>query len=151
MNAAADRARYIDGLRILAQVLQDHPEVPLPYQGRHDGTAMSFHFFGGEPRAAMAAAARALPCALRKEVRGYSDAAEDSYLDLVGALAGVQLRLTAFRDAVCTRRVTGVEDREVEEVVTPAVTQMVTKPVEVVEWDCHPLLAPGPAAAVAGG
>lgn len=42
------------------------------------------------------------------------------------------------RREVCTRRVVGTED--VPEQVTPAHTR------EIVEWDCHPLLAAVPEA-----
>ena len=139
-EAPADpkRAAYIDGLRQLADVLEAHAELPLPYEGSR--TAMTFFFlFSEDPRAAMAAAVRALPCNLVKNFSGYDDG--PSYLDLSGQLGGLKIELTARRDDVCTRRVTGTEDREVEEVVTPAVKRTVTKAVEVVEWDCHPIMA----------
>lgn len=135
MTAAEERAAYVAGLRQLADILDAHPEVPLPYDG--DSDEITFHFLSGEdPRAEMAAAARALPCTWRKD-------ASDDYFDLFGALAGLKVRLVAFRAQVCTRRVTGTEEREVEEIVTPAVKQVVRKQVEVVEWTCHPILADG--------
>jgi hypothetical protein len=135
-----DRAAYIDGLRRLAGALEQHDELPLPYEG--SGSVMTFHFLGGDdPRAAMAAAARALPVAWRKDAMEGDGV---SYFELKGRLAGLSLKLTAYRDAVCTRVVTGTEDREVTEVVTPALTRKVTKPVEVVEWRCESLLAPVP-------
>jgi hypothetical protein len=133
-----DRAAYIDGLRQLADSLEQHDELPLPYEG--SASVMTFHFLGGDdPRAAMAAAARALPVAWRKDAM---EGEGVSYFELKASLAGLSLKLTAYRDAVCTRVVTGTEDREVEEVVTPALTRKVTKPVEVVTWDCGSLLAP---------
>jgi hypothetical protein len=134
------RAAYIQGLRALADILENHPEVPLPYHG--DGTAITISAFlsAADPRAELAAAARAFPCAWRKKVRG--DDQYGNYFDLRGELAGLRLCLTAYRDAVCERVITGTEDREVEEVVTPAVTRTVTKPVEIVQWVCHPVLAP---------
>jgi len=138
------RQRYIEGLRLLASVLEANENLPLPYEGA--STAITFHYLGGEnPREAMAEAARLIPSTWRKEV---SDESEKfpAYIDLVGNLAGVKVRLVAFRDTVCKRVVTGTEDREVEEVVMPAVTRMVTKPVEVVEWDCGSLLGPRPMA-----
>lgn len=130
-----ERAAYTAGLRQLADALDAHPEIPLPYDG-HDGPITIQFLFGADPRAEMAAAVRALPCAWRKDAR------DDQYFDLNGNLAGLKLHLVAFRDEVCTRRVTGTEEREVEEIVTPAVIRKVTKPVEVVEWTCEPILAP---------
>ena len=145
---AADphRAAYTAGLRQLAGILDAHPELPLPFEGGSAGRAMSFHFlFGADPRAALAAAARARPCTLAKNVRDYGE--HGAYLDLAGQLAGLHVELTAYRDDVCTRRVTGTEDREVEETVTPAVTRKVTRTVDVVEWECHPVMAPAGGAA----
>ena len=84
-EAPADpkRAAYIDGLRQLADVLEAHAELPLPYEGSR--TAMTFFFlFSEDPRAAMAAAVRALPCNLVKNFSGYDDG--PSYLDLSGQL-----------------------------------------------------------------
>ena len=136
-----ERERYIDGLRVLASVLEQNPGVRLPSGG------IVIHFLGDDSdgeRAAMAEAARAFPCNWDKKFYGSED---NAYVDLVGKLAGVTVELAAYRDVVCERVVTGTEDREVEEVVTPAVTRTVTKPVEVVEWRCGSVLAPRPAVA----
>jgi hypothetical protein len=134
------RQGYIDGLRALATVLATCPEVPLPYDG--DLSPMSFYFLGHNDRhrREMAAAARAIPCAWAKVAEEGDN--PNASMSLHGQLAGLRITLTAYRDVVCTRRVTGTEDREVEEEVTPAVTRKVTKPVEIVEWDCGSLLAP---------
>jgi hypothetical protein len=52
---------------------------------------------------------------------------------------GLGLTFTLGREQVCTKRVTGT--REVPETIVPA--QVVAAHTEeVVEWDCHPLLAP---------
>lgn len=133
------RAAYIAGLRQLADALEKHPELQLPYEGNSDN-GLTFHFLGGDdPRTAMSAAARLLPCSWRKDAR------DENYFDMFGQLAGLKVRMVAFRDQVCTRHVVGVEEQEVEETVTPAVTRTVRKPVEVVEWECHPVLADRPA------
>lgn len=136
---APDRQAYVDGLRALAAVLEEHPEVPLPWDGT--GSEITCHFLHGDgPRAAMAAAARAIPCAWSKDVR------DDDYFDLHGQLAGLKIKLTAFRDAVCTRVVTGVSTvtEEVQDpdalAAVPKVT--VTREVEEITWDCGSLLAP---------
>jgi hypothetical protein len=133
------RASYIDGLRAFADILEDRPEVPLPYDGNDSEMAINHFLCAADPRAELAAAARAFPCSWRKEAR-------DEYFDLHGELHGLKLRLTAFRDAVCERVVTGT--REVtEEVSDPealaAVPKVaVTKVIEDVSWICAPLMAP---------
>jgi hypothetical protein len=138
-----ERERYIDGLRVLASVLEQNENIPLPIQG-HSST-LTMMFFGKDEiiRGAMAAAARAFPCNWEKRVSGVAG----EYFDLLGTLGALRVELTAPRGAVCKRVVVGTEEREVEEVVTPAVTKKVTRPVEIVEWDCGSLLAPRPAVA----
>ena len=102
------------------------------------------HFLRGtEERECLAATARALPCAWRKDVRGGEYA---EYFDLYGEIGGLKIKLTAYRDTVCKRVVTGT--REVTEVVkdpaklaeVPEVE--VTRTEEVIEWDCGTLLGP---------
>jgi hypothetical protein len=137
---ARERAEYIEGLRMLAEVLDKHTGIPLPFTGRHSNR-MTIRF-GGTPEdvAAMAAAAKAFPCSW---VKHYSGGGEHTdWLDLHGQLAGVGIELYAPRDAVCVRVVVGTEDREVDEVVTPAVVKKVTKPVEIVRWECGSILRP---------
>lgn len=131
------RADYIAGLRLLADALERSPEVPLPYEGA--STDMTFHFLSGDdPKAAMAACARPLPTSFTKNADG-------KYFDLHGKLAGLRVNLTAFREEVCERIVTGTRQVEVEEpdpealAAVPKVTKTVT--VEDVEWRCHPILA----------
>jgi hypothetical protein len=138
-----ERQRYIDGLRVLAAILEGNPGVRLP------SSEITIHFLDSDSdssREAMAEAARAFPCSWGKRFYG-SD--ENAYFDLAGQIGGLQIRLAAYRDAVCRRVVAGTEDREVDEVVTPAVTRKVTRPVEVVKWDCGSLLAPRPLAGAA--
>jgi len=142
------RQAYIDGLRALAAVLQEHPEIDLPTDGRR--VPLAWNFWDDDAREQMAAAARALPCDWRKSVSNGSEG-EASYFDLYGSLAGLKIRLTAYRDAVCTRVVTGVS-QVAEEVPDPealaAVPKvMITREVEEVTWDCGSLLAPAAASA----
>lgn len=140
MTGQDERAGYIAGLRQLADALEAHPELPLPYDGTTG--ALTMQFLHDDPRAAMAAAARALPCQLDKVINNYDDMPQGGYLYLRGKLAGLRVELVTYRDAVCT--IAGYEDREVNEVVTPAVVKKVTKPMPV--WECAPVLAPRPAA-----
>lgn len=135
------RERYIDGLRVLAAVLEQNPDVPLPYEGT--GSFIGINFLSGDdPRGQMAEAARAFPCKWDKVFWG----GETSYFDLRAQLAGLKVSLTAYREVVCTRKVTGT--REVTETVKdPAklaeVPEIeVTRTEDIIEWDCGSLLAP---------
>src|SRR5262249_33664743 len=99
-------------------------------------SGMTIQFlYGDDQRQRMADAARAIPCRWEKD-------GGSTYFYLTGHLHGLKLALMAYRDEVCTRVVTGTELQEVEEEVQPAVTRTVVKPVEIVEWQCSPLLAP---------
>lgn len=141
MSTADDRAEAIRGIRMLADLLEQNPEVPLPYQ-LGGGDDISFHFLhGGRERERMAELARLIPGPLTKHVRGSKEYGD--YFDLKGSIAGIRVHLIAFRDAVCERIVTGT--REVTKTV-PDPTVMValvevTETVEDVEWVCGPLLA----------
>ena len=142
----ARRDAYIKGLRALADALEQNPgDLPLPYEG--NVSDITFHFLSAaDPRAEMAAAARALPCNWRKNVSDYTARGGEAYFDLKGELHGVKVELTAYRADVCERVVTGT--REVTEKVKDpealaAVPEVeVTRTVEDVEWVCHPVMAP---------
>lgn len=144
-SLAERRAAYIAGLRALAEVLEARDEVPLPYDGYTSG--ITLHFLGGtDPRSAMAAVARAIPCTWRKRIM---DGKDVSYFELDGELAGLKLTLSALRDSVCERVVTGT--REVTKTVkdpealakVPEVE--ITETVEDVRWECRAILAPAKA------
>lgn len=140
MNAseeAAARAAYTAGLRQIADALDANPEIELPVHGTRQ--SLGFNLWGADAREQMAAVARILPGPWAKEV-------DDTYMRLWGQIAGVRVCITAFRDSVCTRRVVGTEEREVEVEVTPAVTEKRIEAVEIVEWDCHPILGDAPQA-----
>jgi hypothetical protein len=145
MSGDDTRSEYVRGLRLLADVIEQHPELPLPMAGDSEWSPVRWYFtVADDPRAEMAAAARALPVAGRwlKEYGEDDPAGEHkARLDMSGMLAGLHVELVAYRDDVCTRIVTGTEDREFDEVVTPAVTRKVKRPVEIVEWQCGPVLA----------
>jgi hypothetical protein len=136
----AQRAEFVKGLRALADVLEGHAEVPLPFTGTASALCISF-LCRDDARSAMAAAARAFPCSWDKRVWGD----ETAYFDMVGSLHGLQVKLNAFRDAVCERVVTGTH--EVTEVVKDpealaAVPEVeVTRVVEDVEWICSPIMS----------
>jgi hypothetical protein len=136
------RQAYTAGLRQLADILDKHPEVPLPYEGKSPEYApINFYFLSAEdPRAEMAATRRALGVPMQKR------ASDDSkYFDLHGNLAGLHFKLTAFREDVCERVVVATREVEVAEpdpeavAALPTVTRTVV--VEDVAWRCTPLLS----------
>lgn len=117
----------------LAAAIEAHEEIPAPHVSSFSGAYVLLCTWSAEE---LAAAARAMPWTLRKE-------ADEKYFRLHGDLGGLDVQLYAPREKVCT--ITGYEDREVVEVITPAVTETVTRSVPV--WECAPVLAPRPAAA----
>lgn len=127
-----DRQGTIDGLRQIAQLLEDNPDLPAPYisdasWGVHGG----FIPEGKGVPEQIAAIARLIPTRFDKDVDG-------SYYRLKGKVGAITVEVWGFRDAVCERVVTGT--REVTEDV-PTAYETVTKTVEDVEWVCKPLLA----------
>lgn len=122
-----DRAAYITGLRRLADLLDQHPDMPLPYGDIQ---------WQPNDRNEFAILARLLPGPHRKD-------ASDAIFTLSGRVSGVTWRAYRWRDEVCERVV--VDTREVTKTVPdPAVdvpTVEITETQEVVEWRCPPLLA----------
>jgi hypothetical protein len=136
---STDRTAYVAGLRALADLLDAHPDVPLPTTG--GGTAaVDWLLFGAadlELDAQKAVAARivqVLPRPVRK--RDTADLYRFS-----AELHGLHVEVIVDRPAVCERVVTGTKTvtREVPDPAAPKVT--VTEEVETAEWVCRPLLA----------
>ncbi len=99
---SGDRADYIQGLRALADVLEQNDDLPLPYQGNK--TAMAFHYLSSpDPIAEMIAAMQAIPCGFTSEITPHFDDDRIAYLDLNGELHGVKIKVTAFRKDTCTQ------------------------------------------------
>lgn len=136
-NATADpRTEYIAGLRALADLLEQRPELMAP-----TGYLTVVPLGEQQCREQLAAWARALPGRKDKEIN-------DRFANLVGALRGLKLKVLAYRDEVCERVVTGVET-VTKTVKDPealaAVPEIeVTEEVEQVEWVCRPMLADEP-------
>ncbi len=108
-----DRKTYTDGLRALADFLDSHPHVPLPYETRVTS-------FPDDD---------ALPTVIRS--LGSFD--KEFILDtvyLVKRFGPIKYAVYVARDKVCTRRVVGTT-------VAPAIPERI---IELVEWDCGPLL-----------
>lgn len=130
--AGDDRSEYTAGLRLLADLLDRHPEVPLPYDG--SAAPLVISFLSDNPKAKLAAAARAFPGPLSKDADG-------TYFDLNGHLRGLLVQFTALRNAVCERVVVGT-DTVVKQVPDPAAPMVaVVEEVDRVEWVCSPVLA----------
>ncbi len=137
--AMTPRERFIDSQRVIASIMETHEWLPMPYL--INGYLFSFH--GDDAREQMAEASRIFPCSWRKEA---AESEYGNFFQLVGQIGGTRITLSASREAVCRRVVTGTH--EVTETVkdpealakVPEVT--VTRVVEDVTWDCGPLLAP---------
>lgn len=137
-GADPERAAYTEGLRRLADLIDANPDLPLPYSGSSSPMLFMFLDHGEDNKAAMAAAARVIG-------GKWDKIGDDTYFDLSGSIAGVKVKLCAFRDEVCVKVVTGT--REVTKMVKdPAALASVPEievieTVEDVEWRCAPLLA----------
>lgn len=133
MNLTA-RDGYTAGLRELADILDAHPGVPLPYDGRpaDEGTPLTIYMFHLSKKDIITAV-RAFPGTKTKRF-------DDPYVSIGVALSGLGIVLTTHREKVCTKRVVGTRT-----VVTPATparpaTPAQTAEEDIVEWDCHPFL-----------
>ena len=140
MTGPDQRAAYTAGLRQLADILDAHPEVPLPCEGSNPTySRLSFHFlYSDNVRADMAAARRALGVPTEKNDR------VPGYFNLHGSLHGLHFSMTAYRKDVCERVVVATREVEVEEADPVAVASLPkvkrTVKIEDVEWKCAPLL-----------
>lgn len=145
-EAGGSRAQKLAGLRQLYDLLAADETIPLPYEV--DDSAI--HWFVLGDKEAAAAVVQGLPCTWQKSVRDGDDP-DGGRLDMTGTLggpSGLKVQVTVQRRAVCTRRVVGTREVEVDEVVTPAVTKKVKETRDVIVWDCQPLLTPVSAGAV---
>lgn len=146
-----ERAGYTAGLRQIADWLDAHPEVPLPYIGAHSpGSPLpSLSIFVQQPwddnqpsvREQMATIARAMGRANKAPGR------VDGTFVVWRSFAGINVHASAHREEVCERVVVGSHE-VTEEVPDPEALAAVpkvkrTKTVEQVKWVCSPLLANG--------
>lgn len=129
------RDEYIAGLRMLADLLEAHPELMLPYDGG-DGSPLCIIPIGrARQREQLTAWAKALPGRKEKKPRG------DAF-DLTGTVRGVHIKVICNRDNVCEKVVLGTET--VTETV-PDPEYMAAAPLvereterEIVKWVCAP-------------
>jgi hypothetical protein len=131
---AEARGEYVAGLRALADLLEQHDEVPAAVPRAQHRTC-DLH---ATSRDELIAAARAFPGKLDKK---FDDDSPAFGFELHGKLRGLRVVIYGDRNDVCRRVVTGT--REITETVPApdAPTVEVTRTVEDVEWVCEPLLA----------
>lgn len=139
------REDRIASIHQLADWLEAHPEVPLPYElGGASGTGnlLIFTHDLDDPKAVIADVARALPGKVTKDTYGEGSGAQ---LKLVGSVGHINIEAIANRDLVCERVVTGIrevtEDVPDPEKLAEVPTISVTTTVEDIEWRCAPVLA----------
>lgn len=139
------RAHQIAGIRELADWLESHPDIPIPYDlsGRSEYSNVLIHASGSEDQSAViAAVARALPGQVTKDV--YDN---DRMFDITGRLpGGIYVKAIAERVEVCERVVTGTREvtRTIPDPMVTIPTIEVTETVEDVEWRCGSILASKP-------
>lgn len=124
MSDTENRAAYITGLRELASMLETHSELPLPSDNfiRYCWSDEEF-----------TPAVKALG-SCNKEYSEY-------YATVSRMFGPIKYGVQISREKVCTRRVVGTK-KEPERYI-PGYT-VPEREVEIVEWDCHPLLAEPP-------
>jgi hypothetical protein len=130
-----ERAEYIAGLRMLADVLEQHPEVQQPYTGS-GSPVLIIPNTPDEQREQLAAWARVLPGKKTK------DAHDNGQYTLDGAFAGLKVKVICRRSDVCERIVVGTHEvtRSVPDPAVDVPYVEVTETVEIVEWHCSPVL-----------
>lgn len=138
MNSTEARADYIAGLRALADLLDQHDELPLPTAGRT--TALDWWIWDHEvndAKATLAAIVRLLPGSKSKTA---GQVGATSWFTVEAALHGLRIDINTNRASVCQRVVTGTREvtKTIPDPAAPTVT--VTETVEDVEWVCEPLL-----------
>lgn len=144
------RASYTAGLRALADLLDRHPDVPIPMAGTGKWNPISFAVgFGGEDDEAVKAGVVQVARTLinghwRKEYDAPNpDSYGDGCLRIYGTTAaGLTVHIYTPREKVCRKVVTTAEVTKTVPDPTVEVPQVeITETVETVEWVCEPLLA----------
>ena len=147
-GADHSRADFIGGLHQIADFLDAHPEVPLPWfkgsshtggTGRGLVSAMHIWLNGGDAREQLRGVVRALGEAHKSA----SDHTNQFYV--YATFGGIDLVAGINREEVCERVVVGRREIEVTEPDPAAVAALATvtrtKVIEDVRWECRPLLA----------
>lgn len=128
MTAIEERTAYTEGLRQLADWLDAHPDIDLPWTGTtYDPFSLGVWLTKEE----LAEIVRALPGRVEKQF-------DETVVRVTSAFGGLRVQAYSGRNEVCERIVTGTET-----VTVPAIEAKPerTEVREVVEWRCHPILA----------
>jgi hypothetical protein len=110
------RAGKIQALRELADFLEAHENIPMPYLRKQ-------YAFPADKEAMVEAIKGTGPWVKRYDSANFH---------AVKSFGPIELDLCISREQACVRKVVGL--KHVEEVVTPAHDE------EVVEWECDPIL-----------
>lgn len=132
-----DRTAFAQGLRDLADALEAHPEIPLPYQFLtarvHPPRDLDDDRKREYAKRRAAEIARAIPAKVDKQTFG-------SLFALTASFGPVKLEVFFDREQVCERVVTGTrtvtEEEPDPEEVEKLPKRTVTREVEDVEWRC---------------
>lgn len=137
-RAERERREYVAGLRQLAELLETHTDLEVPYTGHHG--AINVILSGdAEQREQIAAWTRAMRGTKTKDV-----SRDGSAFYLYGQVGGLKICIIADREEVCQRVVTGTREVTEEipdpEAVAALPIKTVTRTEEIVEWVCSPVL-----------
>jgi hypothetical protein len=125
----------IKGLRALADWLESTPEA-LPDEPCWDGIHLNVWPDGTDDEKKQKIIALAQAGSIDKHYGG-------NYMDLRKDFGGgVKYEMSIKRDLVCTKRVVGTKTVEKRDPELVEQVPMIEVEEDVVEWDCHPLLAP---------
>lgn len=132
LTATEKRQATADAYRHAASLIEDHPDLPIPFaasSGQIWWTLYAWDCPAGVP---------ATVALIRRTIGGKWDKREhNSYGSAEMVFSHGRYEIKVQREAVCTRRVVGTET-----VTKPAVSLPErTETVEIVEWDCSPVLA----------
>jgi hypothetical protein len=133
------REEFIQGMRDLASWFEDNPEIPIP---SYRQVVIENWVWGGENDEDGESAKQEL---LRLMGAGEGPWVKDytgSYLEVRREFGPCRYVLTVNREEVCTKRVVGTKTVKRRDPALVEQVPIIDVEEDVVEWDCHPLLAP---------
>jgi hypothetical protein len=133
-----ERARYIGGLRAMAELLESTPDLPLPA-----AVLAQWHVWphvADDVPAEVIRLVRLIGGRFDKNDPAKSDY-NSIYYEMTGNVGGMPVTITTYRDEVCRKVVTGSIE-VVKTVPAPDAPMVeVKETIETFEWQCVPLLA----------
>lgn len=126
------RQQYIERLRYFADLLEDEPELEIPYQIGTD----QMYFYPGDAEAT-ALVAKLMPTSWKKNDPNASSY-DASYYKLTGEYVGAEVIVMTSREDVCERKQVGTE-KVVHAYVAPVMEYTEERP--IYEYECTSLLA----------